>query len=195
MTRKDKQAGMPLRSDCYILPSQQHTLRRQCNEIWQLPMSSGKTAASARRRAATRGGFRPCWSFSDWARFWCTPTGPPCRTPTTPTGPTSHRSIRRRSSAIRRMPVRPEAVLVSELSAVLSGAAHSLDTRPVPLHLLLLSRRVLQVVLGRSAGVRRGRAAQDLSRRTQLSADHCRIFIATFCGSPISSGAFSPTTQ
>ena len=57
---------------------------------------------------------------------------------------------------------RAQAILVSELPAVLARAVHPLDPRPVPLHLLLLSRRILQSVLGRSARLRRRRAAQDL---------------------------------
>src|SRR3989442_401902 len=56
--------------------------------IWLLPISSGKTAASARLHDPIPGGSRLCWSFSDWARFSCTPTGPPGRMRITPTAPT-----------------------------------------------------------------------------------------------------------
>src|SRR5215467_8012612 len=51
---------------------------------------------------------------------------------------------------LRRFPprlARPEAVLVSRLPAVLSRLAHSMDPRPLPPDLLLLPRRVLQIVL------------------------------------------------
>ena len=65
----------------------------------------------------------------------------------------------------------PKPALVSKLSAVLAGAAHSVDTRPLPAYLLLLPRRLLQIILGRSSGLCRGRAAQDLSGRAKLSAD------------------------
>ena len=82
------------RSDCYILPFRK--------KIWQHRKWSGKTAVSARRRVATHGGFRPCWSCWGWARFWCMPTGPRGRATTIPTAPTSRRSIRRKSGAIRR---------------------------------------------------------------------------------------------
>ena len=81
------------------------------------------------------------------------------------------------------------------LPALLSGAADSLDPRPLPRHLLLLSRRILQIVLGRSAGLRRRRAAQDLPGANAAFRSSCRIFIATFCGSPTSSGAFWSTTR
>src|SRR6266567_1115934 len=53
--------------------------------------------------------------------------------------------------ALRQLPARlvwPETGMVSELSALFSGPAHSLDSWPVPRDLLLLSRRVLQIVLG-----------------------------------------------
>src|ERR1051326_14523 len=75
-------------------------------------------------------------------------------------------TFRRLSSRL----VRPQALVVPELSAVLAGATHPVDTRPLPPDLLLLSRRILHIVLGRSAGVRGGRAAQKLSRRTELAA-------------------------
>src|SRR6266568_6791023 len=50
--------------------------------------------------------------------------------------------------AFRQLPARlvwPETEMVPELSALFSGSAHSLDTRPVPRDLLLLPRRVLQI--------------------------------------------------
>src|SRR6266702_392252 len=60
--------------------------------------------------------------------------------------------------------------MVPELSALFSGSAHSLDPRSVPRDLLLLPRRVLQIVLGRPSGLRGKRAPQELSWGTSLSA-------------------------
>ena len=57
--------------------------------------------------------------------------------------------------------VRPEAGLDSGVAAVFAGAADPAVPRSLPLHLLLLSRRLLQVVLGRPAGLRRRRAARS----------------------------------
>ena len=55
------------------------------------------------------------------------------------------------------------------LAALLAGAADPLGARRLPPHLLLLPRRLLQGVLGRSAGLRRRRAAQELPRRARRS--------------------------
>ena len=185
---------------CYILPQARSTSAQldplAWGATWQLPMWSGRTANLAARRDAIRGGFRPLLFFSDSARSWSTPTGRRFRTAITRSVPTSRRSIRPRSSAIRRTPVRPQAVLVSKLSAVFSGAADSLDSRPLPLHLLLLPRRLLQ---SRSGPIRRrapwASRARSYLGRTQLSARSCRISTAIFCGSPTSSGAFWSTTR
>ena len=48
----------------------------------------------------------------------------------------------------------------------------SLGAGRISAHLLLLSRRLLQSVLGRSAGLHRRRAAQDLPRRAFVPAHH-----------------------
>ena len=64
-----------------------------------------------------------------------------------------------------------QAARLAGVVAVLGGAAHPAVPRPVPLHLLLLPRRVLQVVLGRSAVMRRRRAAHALPRRELAAAD------------------------
>ena len=64
-----------------------------------------------------------------------------------------------------------QAGLVAGAAAVLAGADHPAVSGAVPLHLLLLSRRVLQGVLGRSAELRRRRAAQELPRRAIVPAD------------------------
>ena len=85
--------------------------------------------------------------------------------------------------AFRQLPARlvwPETEMVSELSALFSGAVHSLDSRSVPRDLLLLPRRVLQIVLGRSSGVRGERAPQKLISENEPFRSLCRIFIATF---------------
>ena len=74
--------------------------------------------------------------------------------------------------AFRQFPARlvwPETEMVPGLSAFFPGSVHSLDTRPVPRDLLLLPRRVLQIVLGRSSGVRGERAPQELSGGTNFS--------------------------
>src|ERR1700691_4588648 len=65
--------------------------------------------------------------------------------------------------------VRPKAAMVSQFSAVFSGAAHSLDTGPIPCDVLLLPGRVLKVFLGGSPSLRGKRAAQDIPWRTALS--------------------------
>ncbi len=56
-------------------------------------------------------------------------------------------------------------------AALLAGAADPLGAGRLPLHLLLLSRRVLQGVLGRSARLRRRRAAQEVPGRALVPAD------------------------
>src|SRR5690348_4118963 len=61
------------------------------------------------------------------------------------------------AGAVGRSPhgvVRRETRLVAGPAAVLAGADHPAVSRPVPLHLLLLSRRILQGLLGRSAKLR-----------------------------------------
>ena len=65
----------------------------------------------------------------------------------------------------------PQAGLVAGCAAVLGGAADPLGAGRFPLHLLLLPRRLLQGVLGRSAVLRGRRAAQKLSRRAIVPAD------------------------
>src|SRR6185503_2681094 len=75
---------------------------------------------------------------------------------------------------LRQLPTRVvgwETALVSKLSPFFAGAANSLDTRRLPPYLLLLPRCLLQVILGRSTSVCRGRAAQDIFGRTKFSAD------------------------
>ena len=56
--------------------------------------------------------------------------------------------------------VRAQARLVAGRAAVFGGAADPLGAGRVPLHLLLLPRRLLQGVLAGSAGVHGRRAAQ-----------------------------------
>ena len=84
----------------------------------------------------------------------------------------SRRFIRRRFSAIRRTAGSDQSRLVAGLAVVFAGAADSLGARRISADLLLLSRRVLQSVLGGSAGLHGGRAAEDLSGRTFVSAHH-----------------------
>src|SRR5688572_32252052 len=66
--------------------------------------------------------------------------------------------------------VRSAAGRVAVVRAVLAGAPDPSVSRALPRHLLLLSRRVLQGVLGRPAGVQRRRTEEQLPRRTALSA-------------------------
>ena len=65
-----------------------------------------------------------------------------------------------------------QAVVAAVVPAVLGGDADPVGAAGIPLHLLLLSRRVLQSVLGRPAVLHRGRAAQDLLGREEVPADH-----------------------
>ena len=67
--------------------------------------------------------------------------------------------------------VRTEAGVVAGAAPLLAGHPDSLGAGRFPLHLLLLSRRLLQGVLGRSAHLLRRRAALVLSRRAPFSAD------------------------
>src|SRR5687767_2125325 len=54
--------------------------------------------------------------------------------------------------------------MVAGVRAVFTGAADPAVPGVVPVHLLLLPRRLLQIILGRPAGVRGRRAAQELPR-------------------------------
>src|SRR5205814_8308730 len=65
--------------------------------------------------------------------------------------------------------VRPETGLVARLAAFFSRAVDSLGAGRISADLLLLSRRILQGVLGRSALLHRERTAQIVSRREFLS--------------------------
>ena len=65
----------------------------------------------------------------------------------------------------------PQAGLVAGVAAVLAGADHPAVPGLLPLHLLLLPRRVLQGVLGRPAVVRRRRAAHVYLGRALVPAD------------------------
>ena len=76
-------------------------------------------------------------------------------------------ALRRGASRV----VRTEARLVARRPAVFARAADPVGARRLPLHLLLLPRRVLQGVLGRSAVVHGRRAAQVVSRRALVPAD------------------------
>ena len=68
--------------------------------------------------------------------------------------------------------VRSQARVVAGLAHFLARAISSLGSWGISPDLLLLSWRVLQSVLGRPAGLHRGRAAQDLLGRTILPAHH-----------------------
>src|SRR4051812_24922987 len=68
--------------------------------------------------------------------------------------------------------VRPQALLVPLLSTLLPRPLRPLDPGALSLHLLLLPGRLLQILLGRSARLRRLRTPQDLPGREELSAHH-----------------------
>ena len=72
--------------------------------------------------------------------------------------------LRRRRARL----VRPQAGVVAGAAAVLAGAPHPAVPRALPLHLLLLPRRLLQGVLGRPALVLGGRAARHAVPRRAL---------------------------
>ena len=67
--------------------------------------------------------------------------------------------------------VRAAAGLVARRAAVLCRAADPLGARRLPLHLLLLSGRLLQGLLGGSTVVHRRRTAQAVPRRALVPAD------------------------
>src|SRR2546423_14077652 len=64
--------------------------------------------------------------------------------------------------------------MVAGLAPVLAGVTDPLGARRVTADVLLLSRRLLQSDVGRSAGLRCGRTAQNLSRRALVSPDHAK---------------------
>src|SRR5437867_1550641 len=80
--------------------------------------------------------------------------------------------------------------MVVEPANLFARAARSLGACGISGDLLLLSRCILQSVLGRSAGVHCGRAAQELLGRTILPVDHAE------CASifSLSRGVFSHRT-
>ena len=135
----------------------------------QLPVMRPRFGETTRTRS--RGGCSRSSCFFPCPRSSSTRRGRRSRASTTRSGPTSRRSTRRSCSAIRRTPgsgrSRPGG---RRWLAVLAGAADPAVPRAVPLHLLLLPRRLLQGVLGRSARVRGRRAAQELPGRGVVSA-------------------------
>jgi len=68
----------------------------------------------------------------------------------------------------------PETRVVAGLALVFHRPCSFFGRRAVTADLLLLSRRLLQSVLGGSAGMRRGRAPQDLPRRALVPAHHAK---------------------
>ena len=66
-------------------------------------------------------------------------------------------------------------------AAVLAGVSDSVGAGRLPVHLLLLSRRLLQGVLGRPDQLRRRRAAQDVSSANAISRSSSKTSTATSC--------------
>src|SRR6059058_6512251 len=64
--------------------------------------------------------------------------------------------------------------MVAELACVFTSAIGALGPRRLSAHLLLLSRCLLQVVLGRSASMHRGGTPKDISRRAFVSSHHAK---------------------
>src|SRR5437762_12539869 len=58
-----------------------------------------------------------------------------------------------------------QAIMVAELASIFTSVVGALGPRRLSAHLLLLSRRLLQSVLGRSASMHRGRTPEGISRR------------------------------
>src|SRR5512132_1167889 len=77
------------------------------------------------------------------------------------------RAVRRSAHCV----VRRKARMVADASAVLSGADHPAFSRAVSFHVLLLSWRVLQSVLGGSAELRGRRTTQGIQGRALFPAD------------------------
>src|SRR5437762_10577393 len=67
-----------------------------------------------------------------------------------------------------------QAIMVAELASIFTSVVGALGPRRLSAHLLLLSRCLLQVVLGRSAGMHRGGTSKDLSGRTFLPPDYAK---------------------
>src|SRR5690349_20213468 len=77
-----------------------------------------------------------------------------------------------RRSTLRARALRRAAGLVARLSPLLAGDPHSLGAGELSDHLLLLPRRLLQVVLAGPALLLGRHAGQRLPGRAQLSAHH-----------------------
>src|SRR5215204_3664677 len=70
--------------------------------------------------------------------------------------------------------VRRQTGVDSGMGSLLARAFDFMGARRIPIYLLLLSRRVLQGVLGRPAGVRGRRTAERLLGRTKISFDSAK---------------------
>ena len=101
--------------------------------------------------------------YSTWAAFQAAIT--------TPTAPISRRSTRPSSSATRRTAGSvPKPGLVAELAAVVARVPHPVGPGRLPADVLLLPRRLLQGVLGRSAVVHVGEPRNNYLRRELVPA-------------------------
>ena len=130
-----------------------------------------------RRVVGAAGGRRS----SSCPAFWATPPGRPGRAPLQLRATTSRRSIPPNCSANSPHAwFGPPPAWWPCVAGVLSGPAHPAVSRPLPGHLLLLSRRLLQGVLGRPARLRGRRAAQDAIGARPRSRSSCRTSTAIF---------------
>ena len=147
-----------------------------------LSMFSSRLAGSARPRAVTGGGSSRSLSSSASPHSWSTPTGRLSRAVLLFLGTVLlafllSRNLRRFAARL----VWSQARLVAPVVAFFAGTPDPLGARPVPRHLLLLPRRVLQGLLGRPALLHRGRAAQDATSASIPSRSSCRTSTAIFC--------------
>ena len=104
------------------------------------------------------------------------------RAVTTRSDPTSRRSTRRSSSGPSPHSwFGPKPAVVAGVAAVFAGPAHPADPGVLPGDLLLLPRRVLQGVLGGSAGRARSASRARPTGARIRSRSSCRTSIATCC--------------
>jgi len=80
--------------------------------------------------------------------------------------------------------LRAQTFLVSQLFALLPSPFHPMGPRPLPPYVLLLRGAYYKSFWADPPACAVSEPRQNLSRRTKLSPDHGRIFIATSCAFP-----------